>query len=67
MALTWYVGHIVLGLGAVEALGLIGNETLPVAFGSGLAFFALAVVLSWVWKAFFRHGPLEWLMRRIAG
>ena len=33
----------------------------------GLAFFALAVKSSWAWKAYFRHGPLEWLMRRVAG
>jgi uncharacterized protein len=67
MALTWYVGHIVFGLGTVDALGLVGNQTLPVAFGCGLAFFVLAVGLSWAWKAYFRHGPLEWLMRRVAG
>jgi uncharacterized membrane protein YeiB len=67
MALTWYFAHILLGLGAVVALGLVGTEPLPVAAGSGLLFFAGAVLVSWLWKKVFRHGPLEWLMRKVAG
>jgi uncharacterized membrane protein YeiB len=67
MALTWYVAHIVLGLGALVALGVVGTEPLPVAAGLGLAFFGGAVLLSWGWTAVFRHGPLEWVMRTVAG
>jgi uncharacterized protein len=67
MALTWYFGHIVLGLGAVVALGLVSTQSLPRAAGYGVSFFVLAVVLSWLWKKAFRHGPLEWIMRKIAG
>lgn len=67
MALTWYVGHIVLGLGAVVALGLVSTQPLPVAAGTGVLFFALAVLISALWKQAFRHGPLEWLMRAVAG
>jgi len=67
MALTWYVGHIVLGLGAVVALGLESSTTLPIAALTGVAFFATATLISWLWKVFFRHGPLEWFMRKLAG
>jgi uncharacterized protein len=67
MALTWYFAHIVLGLGLLVALGLVGTETLPMAAGYGLLFFGGAVIVSWGWKAIFRHGPLEWLMRKVAG
>lgn len=67
MALTWYFAHIVVGLGSLIALGFAGTESLPVAAGYGLMFFGTAVLLSWAWKAVFRHGPLEWLMRRVAG
>jgi uncharacterized protein len=67
MALTWYFAHIVVGLGALVTLGIVGTKPLPVAAGYGLLFFAAAVVLSLVWKSFFRHGPLEWVMRRVAG
>jgi uncharacterized membrane protein YeiB len=67
MALTWYLAHIVLGLGAVVALGLVSTQPLPVAAGCGVLFFALAVLESWLWKKAFRHGPLEWVMRALAG
>jgi uncharacterized protein len=67
MALTWYFAHIVLGLGTVVALGLVASQPLSVAAGCGAAFFALAVLVSWLWKMVFRHGPLEWAMRKIAG
>jgi uncharacterized protein len=67
MALTWYFAHIVLGLGLLVALGLVGAESLPNAARDGLLFFGVAVILSWSWKTMFRHGPLEWLMRKVAG
>jgi uncharacterized protein len=67
MALTWYIAHIVLGLGTVVALGFEGSQPLPVAVGCGVGFFAGAVLVSWLWKKAFRHGPLEWGMRKVAG
>jgi uncharacterized membrane protein YeiB len=67
MALTWYFAHIVIGLGTLVALDVVGTKPLPVAAGYGVVFFTAAVLLSWVWKSFFRHGPLEWVMRNVAG
>jgi uncharacterized protein len=67
MALTWYFTHIVLGLGGVVALGLVSSQPLPVAAVCGVGFFAVAVLVSWLWKIAFQHGPLEWVMRKIAG
>lgn len=67
MALTWYFAHIVVGLGTLVALGVVGTEPLPTAAGYGVLFFALAVGLSVAWKSFARHGPLEWVMRKVAG
>jgi uncharacterized membrane protein YeiB len=67
MALTWYFAHIVLGLGTVEVLGLVNSQSLPVAAGCGVGFFIVAVLLSWLWKKVFRHGPLEWTLRKLAG
>lgn len=67
MAFTWYFGHIILGLGTVEALGLVSTQSLPRAAGCGVLFFVLAVMISWQWKKVFRHGPLEWIMRKVAG
>jgi uncharacterized protein len=67
MALTWYVLHIILGLGSVLAMGLAASQPLPVGQACGLLFFSAAVLVSWLWKRQFRHGPLEWVMRRVAG
>jgi uncharacterized protein len=67
MALTWYLTHIILGLGTIVALGLETSQPLPAAAAWGVGFFALAVILSCVWRAFFSRGPLEAVMRRVCG
>ena len=41
--------------------GLVGTLSM------GLGFFALAAVVSLIWRRWFRYGPLEWVMRRLAG
>lgn len=64
LALTWYIAHIYLGLGAVVALDALGNQTLGIAAACGTAFFVMAMCLSVVWKQWFTIGPLEWVMRR---
>jgi uncharacterized protein len=66
MALTWYFGHIVIGLGAIVALNMESKETLPTAVGLGIGFFIGAVCLSALWKLIARHGPMEWVMRHVA-
>ena len=67
MALTWYIAHIVLGLGAVVVTINESRHSLSVASASGLLFYGAAVVASWVWMQRLRYGPLEWIMRRICG
>jgi uncharacterized membrane protein YeiB len=67
LAFTWYVGHILIGLGGVTALGLTEDRPLAIGFATGAGFFAVAALLSLWCKRRFRHGPLEWLMRRVAG
>ena len=67
MAFTWYVGHIVLGLGTVIVLGLEGTRSVAAGVAAGGMFFIVACIVSLAWRRRFRHGPLEWLMRRVAG
>ena len=57
MALTWYVFHILFGLGTVVALGLATREPLPVGQACGLLFFSAAVLISWLWKRRFPQWP----------
>jgi uncharacterized membrane protein YeiB len=67
LAFTWYIGHIVIGLGTVLVLGLESQWPLWVGLVTGLWFFVAAAALSRLYKRWFRHGPLEWLMRTVAG
>lgn len=67
LAFTWYMVHIILGLGTIDALGLTGSKTLGAGMLTGFTFFALTVPLSVLWKTKWKTGPLEGLMRRLAG
>ncbi len=66
LALTLYVAHVVIGLGLLDALGRLENQSLIFAVGSALTFSAAAVAFSTLWRRYFRRGPLELLMRQIA-
>jgi uncharacterized membrane protein YeiB len=63
LALTWYVAHIVLGLGALVALGLVEDQPLTAALACAAGFYTAAALLSLWWKSRFRYGPLEGLLR----
>jgi uncharacterized membrane protein YeiB len=67
LALTLYVGHVVIGLAPLEALGL-GHGRRSVAFSVvwGAAFCVGAIVFSHFWRSRFGRGPLETVMRRLA-
>jgi len=65
--LTLYIAHILVGMGILEALGLLGGQTLPVAMMAALAFCAASVVYALAWSRLARHGPIERVMRRLAG
>lgn len=64
LSLTIYVAHVVIGMGVLEALGLLTQQPLAVAVSSALAFCAVTVLFARVWKARFSQGPLEWLMKK---
>ena len=65
LALTLYVAHVVLGIGAFEVLGLLGGLSLGQATAAALAFFALAVLSATLWLRRFSRGPLEAAFRRV--
>ena len=67
LALTIYVAHVLLGLGLLDALGLLEGQTLPVAVAASVVFCVAAVAGASLWVRWFERGPLEWLMRRISG
>ena len=67
LALTLYVAHVVIGMGTLETLGLLENQSPPFAIGSALLFCVLSVGFAHLWKQRFQQGPLEWVMRRLTG
>jgi uncharacterized protein len=67
MSFTWYIGHIVIGLGGVEQSGLTGNQPLPRAVAAAAVFYAGVLLISHAVRSRGYRGPLEWLLRKIAG
>ena len=67
LALTIYVAHVLLGLGLLDALGLLEGQTLPFAVAASAVFCVAAVAGASLWTTRIERGPLEWLMRRISG
>jgi uncharacterized membrane protein YeiB len=78
MALTWYLGHIVLTLlvvfvaamlkeADVAALQLSDAQLVGVEFLLLGGFFAMAIAVSNLFAWFGWRGPAEWAMRRLAG
>ncbi|MCL6285315.1 DUF418 domain-containing protein [Ruegeria sp. 2012CJ41-6] len=63
-ALTLYVAHILIGMGTLDALGLLdGALTAPQIVAIALGFCALCSVYAIMWQKVFPRGPLEGLMR----
>lgn len=65
--LTLYIAHILIGMGLLDALGLIGGQSGRAALIASALFCVAATVYACLWSRWFDRGPLENLMRRIAG
>jgi len=67
MALTYYVAHVVIGMSLPELLSSYQIGEFPLHFSLSYAIvFSLACILFANWYIpKFKHGPLEWLLRRI--
>ncbi|HEY9104436.1 DUF418 domain-containing protein [Chitinimonas sp.] len=63
LALTLYVAHVVVGMGVLDAIGLLERQPLSFAVGSALLFCVTAVFFAHLWRLRFKLGPLEWLLR----
>ena len=64
LALTWYVGHILLGAVLVHFAGWHRFDSLPLSLLAGVSLFTLMVLTSALAKRRWRTGPMEWLLRR---
>lgn len=67
MVLTHYIGHVVIAMGTLEAMGKLYNQNLFTAFGVSVGYFMISVLFSVLWHKKFSKGPVETLMRKITG
>ncbi len=67
ISLTLYIAHIVIGMGMFEELGWIGALTENQSIAASLIFCALSMLFATLWMRVYKAGPLELLMRKIAG
>jgi uncharacterized membrane protein YeiB len=65
--LTLYIAHILVGMGTLEALGMLGGQTVTQAVGASLLFCFVATVYALIWARWFKRGPIEAVMRKLAG
>lgn len=64
--LTLYIAHILVGMGTLEALNMLGGQSIGTAVTAALLFCALAMSYAFTWSKFFNRGPLETVMRRLS-
>ena len=69
LALTFYVAHVVIGMGIIEAINpsQMGQYQIGFSIAYALAFSLLCVLFANYWLIKRKHGPLEWLMKKIVG
>lgn len=67
LALTFYVAHVVLGMGLIEEFGTrkLGEYSIEFSLTYALLFSLLSLIFAQVWLKYHKHGPLEWLMRKL--
>lgn len=69
LALTFYVVHVVVGMGLVEVLlpWEYGEYSIGFSLVYALGFSLLCVGFAVIWLKHKKAGPLEWLMRKVTG
>ncbi|WP_256757560.1 DUF418 domain-containing protein [Cohnella sp. WQ 127256] len=65
LSLTHYIGHVVIGLGFLEAVGRLDNGNLAFAIAYGCGYFIISLYFSYRWRRWLTRGPIELLMRRL--
>ena len=65
LALTLYVGHVIVGLGILHAIGRLENQSLTWALYTSTLFSIGAMLFATLWRRRFRRGPIEALMRLV--
>lgn len=67
LALTFYVAHVIIGMGVIEAINpsKMGNYTIEFSVIYALVFSLSCILFATIWKKYKKTGPLEWIMRKL--
>ena len=65
--LTLYIAHIIFGMGVLDELGLLGAQSIESALIAAFIFCVVAVIYALFWSRYFKRGPIEMAMRKVAG
>ncbi len=67
LALTFYVAHVVFGMGIIEIIdpNKIGHYSVEFSVSYALVFSLLCIIFAVIWRKYKKHGPLEWVMRKV--
>ncbi|HDR6542356.1 TPA: DUF418 domain-containing protein, partial [Bacillus thuringiensis] len=67
LTLTHYVSHVFIGIGTLILLNRMENQSLLFVLLFATAFFIFSILISVLWRKKFSRGPIEWIMRKLAG
>ena len=67
MALSLYVAHVLVGRTVIELLGKNQGQTMPFIATVIVVTWCLSIAFAAAWRALFRRGPLEAVMRTLTG
>lgn len=69
LALTFYVAHIVIGLGIMELLSpeKMGDYPIEFSITYALVFSLVCIIFATYWLKNRKYGPVEWFMKKIIG
>ncbi len=65
LALSLYLAHVLVGMGVLEGIGRLDNQSIDFATASALVFCLGALVFSYFWVKYLGAGPFERLFRKI--
>jgi uncharacterized protein len=67
LALTFYVAHVIIGMGIIEAINpaKMGNYSVEFSVVYALVFSSLCILFAVIWRKYKTSGPLEWIMRKL--
>ncbi|TXD50300.1 MULTISPECIES: DUF418 domain-containing protein [unclassified Polaribacter] len=67
LALTFYVAHVVIGMGIVDAINpsKMGEYTIQFSLMYAIGFSLICILFAVIWRKYKKFGPLEWIMRKV--